>query len=122
MANRWIIHDGKRPDLSCGGRVELDFCDDSGLVTSEREEAIGEAFPSFYWDWRRLRIGWFKSTKIRVCHNRLYRPIWRYRIIGDDADHRSMRRLRLLAEDPDGDITGPEVPPLPKRKKEDAAL
>jgi hypothetical protein len=111
----WIEHDGRAPQLwssrqwpVCHTVVEdqpgkINF---SGGTISPRD-------PRFYWAWRRVRTGWFKSTRCRICDDPAYAPIIRYRLGRPRAQSIAFTRLADIVATPSQPVTGPEGPRRP---------
>ena len=77
----WIEHDGAEPSIPNLARFECRFTDGLGkLVFAEGAEIDTSTFPGFFWRWKTVRAGWFRSERKRVCDNPAYAPIIRYRI------------------------------------------
>jgi len=74
----WIEHDGATPDaiagLPNGTRVQTHSVGGLGLLP------LNAAHPGFYWRWRTVRCGWFRTELRRVCDDPTYGAIIRYRI------------------------------------------
>ncbi len=75
----WIEHDGFTPSIPYNVRVQFIYIG-SGLVPADGEEVYCAAYPGFFWRWRTIRAGIFRTEKRRVCDDPAYAPIIRYRI------------------------------------------
>jgi hypothetical protein len=79
----WEKHDGAGgPLVSCNQRIQVRMVpsEAAGKLTADDFEAISPSFPGFFWRWRRVRIGWFKTVLRRVCDDPTYAPIVAYRL------------------------------------------
>jgi hypothetical protein len=75
----WIEHDGAAPLLPCH-RMTVQIKHDGNGEIPVTSEVISRRYPGFFWRWRRVRTGWFRSELRRVCDNPAYAPIIAYRI------------------------------------------
>jgi hypothetical protein len=113
----WIECDGSGGPVNQPGTV-VQVCMDlrlgPHLVMPPDEGCNSATWPGFFWRWRRVRTGWFRSELRRVCDNPAYAPIKRYRI----RRPRAIEQLIRLAADPyvPPAVIGPEGPlRLPER-------
>jgi hypothetical protein len=74
----WIEHDGAAPVWKDRAFVRLKV-GGAGFVTPLNEPS-GWDDPGFFWRWRRVKTGWFRSELRRVCDDPAYAPIIAYRI------------------------------------------
>ncbi len=112
----WIEHDGQRPELRHGLQIEIEFSGEFGQKSPMDCPAIGSDYPGFYWSWRKVSAGWFRTRKIRICDDPDYMPIKRYRIIDDD---KQVEWLRRIADKPeDIVIIDPQAPWVFPKEKE----
>jgi hypothetical protein len=110
----WIEHDGARPTVwECRGRdlwVRVAY---EGLRPGVGD-TVSPSYPGFYWRWRRVRVGWFRSEWRRVCDDPAYAPIVRYRFSRPPGQE-ALKRLHQIArgvrpvEGPEGPVRLPEV-------------
>jgi hypothetical protein len=120
-ATGWIMHDGSGgPRVSHKQTIELayDLDETRGKLTSAGLEKITPGYPGFFWRWKRVRVGWFRFVKQRVCYNPAYAPIKAYRL--QKPRSTEVDRLADIAADPYAPppVINPEGPLyLPKRVK-----
>lgn len=79
----WIMHDGSGgPRVLHRQIIELsyDLREADGKVTIEGVDCISPSWPGFFWRWKRVRTGWFKSEMRRICDDPTYAPIRAYRL------------------------------------------
>jgi hypothetical protein len=82
----WIELDGAQPLIPLG--VSLKVAVLGSGIRPEPGAVVSLSWPGFYWRWRTVRVGLFRSERRRVCDDPSYAPIIRYRI----------RRPRALLE------------------------
>jgi hypothetical protein len=110
----WIEHDGAAPEPPHGVGWKLDTVSVGLALRHPPACGIGPGWPGFYWRWRRVRVGWFRTELRRVCDDPAYAPIIRYRI-GRPRGNATMRRLQQIAqglrpvEGPEGPVRTREV-------------
>ena len=91
----WIKHDGAEPQgLPHRARIRIIALADG--ISPEVGTVVSQEHPSFFWRWRRVRTGWFRSELRPVCDDPAYAPIIAYCIRRPDA----LRKLIDLAENP----------------------
>jgi hypothetical protein len=79
----WEKHDGAcGPLVSCNQRIQVRMVpsEAEGKLTADDFEWISATFPGFFWRWKRVRTGWFKTELQRVCDDPAYAPIVAYRL------------------------------------------
>lgn len=79
----WIDHDGgKGPVVPRTQRIQVRMLnrEAAGKICVSDFDAITSDFPWFFWRWRHVRTGWFKTERRRVCDDPAYAPIEAYRI------------------------------------------
>ena len=86
-------HDGAEPILP-RLRLRLQVHWRGWGITPAHAELVTRSYPGFYWRWRTVKTGWFRSEKRRVCDDPAYCPITRYRI----RRPRALRQLIDLVE------------------------
>lgn len=77
----YIEHDGGGVPPTPVGNATIKVFFDSGtglIVPGDGFDAPG--WPGFFWRWKRVRIGWFKTELRRVCDDPAYAPIRGYRL------------------------------------------
>ncbi len=74
-----IRHDGAAPMAPTPCRLHVYFEDTSGLMP-QPDGKLHPDWPGFYWRWKAVRTGWFKTERKRVCDNPDYAPIIAYRV------------------------------------------
>lgn len=89
----WIKHDGGRGP-TWTGPISL-MAEGTGSV-GPPDEIITPDFPGFFWRWKRVRTGWFRSELRRVCDDPTYAPVIAYRF----PRSRHVAALIALAADP----------------------
>lgn len=115
----WIDHDGAKGQVAARTQriqVRTFHCEAAGKIFVSDADTITADFPGFFWRWRRVRTGWFRTELRRVCDDPAYAPIAAYRIRkprGTVADLLS----EIVARPPGQWITDPTDPDrrLPKR-------
>ena len=91
----WIEHDGAEPQgLPRRANIQVAVLADG--ISPEDGTVVFQDHPSFFWRWRRVRTGWFRSELRPVCDDPAYAPIIAYRIRRPDA----LRKLIDLAANP----------------------
>ena len=75
----WIEHDGAGVCVPGGSVLQVKF-GGPGLMPDDFAKLSLEAYPGFFWRWKRVKTGWFSSEMRRVCDDPAYAPIIRYRI------------------------------------------
>lgn len=92
MSGTWIAHDGGLPLMSSG---RYDVRSNGGGI--QVGASISSNFPGFFWRWRRVRVGWFRTKLVRICDDPTYAPIIAYRRCGPSP---GMALLSAIAADP----------------------
>lgn len=102
-AGDWIEHDGSGPPaaLAPGMSVDAEFERRRGLIVLKVGVGLPLNWPGWWWRWRNVRVGWFRSEVRRLCEGPFqdaprYAPIVRYRLIRPPA----LERLREIAANP----------------------
>ena len=105
----WIEHDGKDCPRPSGLRIQVQYTGDGippplGTIPND--------LPNFFWRMKRVWTGFLSWETRRVCHDRAYAPIVRYRVRRPSAvsASRALEQLREIAANPSA--------PLPKRRPE----
>lgn len=105
-ATGWIRADGAGgPRITHRQTIEFayDLTETFGKITTAGVDCISPSYPGFFWRWKRVRTGWFKSEMRRVCDDPSYAPIRAYRL----------QKPRSTAADRLADIAAvPYAPPL----------
>lgn len=76
----WIEHDGAEPEILSGSRVQIVTRGEDHLISPRWNENLASQHPCWFWRWRTIRDGFFKTRLKRVCDDPAYAPIIRYRI------------------------------------------
>lgn len=98
-----IKHDGAEPVWEkTATRIERWIDLKPGLIGPSPDGMIDAAWPGFYWRWKVVKTGWFRSERVRVCDDPAYAPIIAYRFGWDR--NAAVEMLREIAANP---------PPLP---------
>lgn len=100
----WIEHDGKGgPMIPEGLWVQRQWSDESGSrKKSPTEEANGwclNSSPGWTWRWRKKSL--FSRERIRVCDDKEYQPIIRFRIrkdFGQEAQEEQNTQVDMLKD------------------------
>jgi hypothetical protein len=110
----WIELDGSGPpNIPDGTRFECIFSG-PGVRVPDHHEIDCATWPGFRWSWKKVRVGWFETTRRRVCHQPDYSPIIRVRLAKPPAQ--AVTRLAeivakppaLLVRDSDADRRVPK--------------
>lgn len=130
LRGEWIDHDGAYPSLlqavfGIGRKIEIIITTgDKGLTPKHfgPDFEVTTSYEGFFWRWHVKRKGIFGRKKVAICDNEAFAPIMRYRIVFLTSEAKQeaqteIEKLRGLARDPQGPITGPEVEPKPKKAK-----
>lgn len=92
----WTEHDGAAPAmLPDGTPVQLAY-DDDRLIRPGEGKAVSPDEPNWFWRWKRVRVGWFRKERRRVCDDPAYSPIIAYRYRRPSA----LTLLERIAEEP----------------------
>ena len=75
----WIEHDGAGVSFAAGMQVQIKH-DVRGIAPAEWETICCRTYPGFFWRWKQVKTGWFRSVTRRVCDDPAYAPITAYRI------------------------------------------
>lgn len=108
-AEPWIAHDG----AGVAGRIPFGV----PIYIKVRGTGIGPVcggvilpdWPGWFWRWKRVRVGWFRTALVRVCDDPTYAPIVAYRF----GRPRGMEVLERIAADPAAPL--PASAPAPDR-------
>lgn len=77
----WIEHDGAGVNVPGQCVLEIEWADGLGKYVPKEGATIDvNTYPGFFWRWKTVRAGWFRSERKRVCDDPDYAPIIRYRI------------------------------------------
>jgi hypothetical protein len=91
----WIKHDGAKPIFPRHKlRLQIRYYGEG--IVPQAFARITDSYPGYFWRWRRVRTGWFRSELRPVCDDPAYAPIIAYRIRRPDA----LRKLIDLAANP----------------------
>lgn len=118
----WFEHDGAKPEmwlpLSEGWSVIQAniIALDADLIKPSDTTGIYQDFPGFFWRWRTVKTGIFRSERRAICDDPAYAPIRRYRFCRIKPPSVAIARLAEIASDPDLPIVGPEGPMRPPRE------
>lgn len=102
-ATGWVVCDGSGgPRVSHRQNIEIayDKAEAEGKLTSRGVDCISPSYPGFFWRWKRVRVGWFKSEMRRVCDDPDYAPIKAYRL--QKPRSTALDRLTEIVERPPG--------------------
>lgn len=78
----WVECDGSGGPMIDDGaafEVRMDLKGGRDLI-GPPDEVNARNWPGFFWRWKRVRTGWFKSELRRVCDDPAYAPIRCYRL------------------------------------------
>lgn len=94
----WVECDGSGPPNILPGALfqvlmDLRWSHDLIRIPSPVNSAT---WPGYFWRWKRVRTGWFRTAMRRVCDEPGYAPIIRYRI----REPKALAELRALVADP----------------------
>ncbi len=99
----WIKHDGAFPDaieaLPDGATFQALFQADSGFAPDEGD--MGPLHQCFFWRWRDVRVGWFRTERRRVCDDPIFAPVVYYRVRKPRALIELQRLIANLPEEVD---------------------
>jgi hypothetical protein len=77
----WIEHDGGPVRGLIPVPCVLHYrIEPPGILGPEQAKSLSPDWPGFFWRWKRVRIGWFRTELRRVCDQPEYAPIIQYRI------------------------------------------
>lgn len=78
----WIEHDGASVSgmIPQGAVLNILSINTGGITAGDIDGPIGLEFPGFFWRWKRVKTGWFRSEVRRVCDDPSYAPVVLYRI------------------------------------------
>ncbi len=98
----WIEHDGARPVIPKDvNNIQYKLQTPGiGVPIHFPSVADAEAWPGFYWRWRDVKVGWFKTERRRVCDDPAYAPIRRYRFCKPPTLSVGMQMLQSIVADP----------------------
>lgn len=75
----WVIHDGARGPVGFTGKIDVRFM--AGDLIAPSTAGITDSWPGFFWRWRDVRVGWFRTRRLPVCDDPAYAPILAYRFL-----------------------------------------
>lgn len=113
----WVECDGSGGPINRPGtvvQVVMAMPKGKKLIEPPDEGCNCATWPGFFWRWKMVRVGWFRSELFRVCDDPAYAPIKRYRIAKPRST--AVDRLAEIVERPpgtwikDGTDTDPRLP------------
>jgi hypothetical protein len=101
----WIDHDGKgfpySLDLQKGEVLQTTWSSETGAryktPLEQAQGCITDLNPGWTWRWRRK---WLSGKRLRVCRDREYQPIIRYRLCKPPARTAEVQALAEIAANP----------------------
>lgn len=97
----WVFCDGAGgPSVSHDQIIQLRYLKDdaAGKITIPAADYVYSDFPGFFWRWKRVRVGWLKFERRRVCDDPDFAPVHAYRLLNPPAA--SVSLLTSIVEQP----------------------